>query len=114
MDADAPNSAINGAVNECIICLDKEGPLILNKRCKCKYYYHIECWKNLYIQNKCVLCNKQYDEIIFIQNPIIIQTIERRQDQAFEEQSTTTRICLFLFCLILSTIIVVAFLMGTR
>ena len=111
MDTDASKGSAN---NECIICLDKGKQLVFNKRCDCKYYYHVECWKNLYIQNKCVLCNKSYQEIIFIQNPIVIQTIERRQGEVFEEENLSTRLCLALFCLILCVIIVVGFLIGSK
>ncbi len=100
--------------NECIICLDKEDMLVLNKRCKCKYYYHNECWKNLYIQNKCLLCNKEYNNIIFIQNPSVVQVIENRQENAFNNNHTCAMCCFSFFCLILCAIALVAFLLGSR
>jgi hypothetical protein len=100
--------------NECVICLDKSDKLIYNKRCKCKYYYHDECWKNLYIQNKCLLCNIMYDEIIFIQNPITVQRIERNQERAFNNDHTCAMCCFTFFCLILCAIALIAFLLGSR
>ncbi len=98
--------------NECIICLDKSGKLIYNTRCKCKYYYHDECWKNLYIQNKCVLCNKYYDEIICIQNPSVVERIERNQVTVFRNNGICAMYCCSLLCFIVLIILLIAFLMG--
>ena len=49
---------------ECIFCYENNNDLFQNTICKCKYYYHIECFLN-WIDTKnncnCIICHKNFN-----------------------------------------------------
>jgi len=50
-------------MNTCIFCLEASSPLFYNVKCRCNYYFHLECYQAYRTKTVCPLCRANVGEL---------------------------------------------------